>query len=624
MGATGKPFWLELGPERIFGMLHMPRSSEPTSPVMDRAKVAVLILPTFGWDNDCSYRARRDWATRLAESGVMAARIDFPGTENSAGSPLDGDRVRTWVDATGAAADLLRQRSGCERLTAIGIGLGGLIAYQAVTAGAAIDDLVLWGVRANGRAFVREQRAYAAVVAGEIGGDAVERADGAIGIGGHRMSTETAEALSSINLAATELPDARVRRVLLVGRDAHGVDSKLQGHLEESGTDLTVIDADDYHCLMAPPELRMVPTKTIDSMIEWLRDPSTADLEPIAHRPASGSPDTTESVEFEYDGVIIREHLAELHTSRGRVVGIICEPTGSARAPHCLVTVNSGALRHTGPNRMFVEIARRAAASGVPAARFDLPGLGDSDGTAIKSFERTAKDDASSVAILSEIYDHLQERGVADRFVAGGLSIGGYFTVRAALVDKRLIAVIATNPTAFTWTIKQRERVIRELSAFAGPDAIAPQKEHAELPPLVQKLVDRVGETRRTLDAKARKRLARHESLWRLEHRRGIAECSRTVDELGRTGRRVFLMLSQNETLLRMLDLPKVNAKLHRWPNIELERLPTGDHLVRQLSAQDVVFAGFSRALSELDPDLAEGEPTQGQPVPSLRPLEEV
>jgi dienelactone hydrolase len=621
---TGKPFWLELGPERIFGILHTPSSSEQTSPSTDRAKVAVLILPTFGWDNDCSYRARRDWATRLAESGVMAARIDFPGTENSAGSPLDPDRVGSWVDATSAAADLLRQRSGCERLIAIGIGLGGLMAYQAVAAGAAIDDLVLWGVRASGRAFVREQRAYAAVVAGEIGGDAVERTDGAIGIGGHRMSTETAEALSSINLTATELPDARVRRVLLVGRDAHGVDSKLQSHLEESGTDLTVIDADDYHCLMAPPELRMVPTKTIDSMIAWMRDPSAADLEPIAHRPASRAPDTTETVEFEYDGVGIREHAAEFETSRGRVVGIICEPTGSARAPHCLVTVNSGALRHTGPNRMFVEIARRAAASGVPAARFDIPGLGDSDGEAIKSFERTAQDDASSVALLSEIYDHLQQRGVADRFVAGGLSIGGYLTVRAALAEERLIAVIATNPTAFTWTIKQRERVIRELSAFAGPDAIAPEEERAELPAPFKKIVDRVGEAHRSLDAEARRRLARYESLWQLEHRKGIAECARTVDELGRTGRRVFLMLSQNETLLRMLDLPKVNAKLHRSPSIELERLPTADHLVRQLSAQDVVFEGFSRALGELGPTIAEGQPDQAQHSPSVNPLEEM
>jgi pimeloyl-ACP methyl ester carboxylesterase len=290
------------------------------------------------------------------------------------------------------------------------------------------------------------------------------------------------------------------------------------------------------------------------------------------------------------------------------------------------VTVNSGALRHTGPNRMFVEIARRAAASGVPAARFDIPGLGDSDGEAIKSFERTAQDDASSVALLSEIYDHLQQRGVADRFVAGGLSIGGYLTVRAALAEERLIAVIATNPTAFTWTIKQRERVIRELSAFAGPDAIAPEneKERAELPAPVQKMVDRLGERRRSLDAEARKRLARYEFLWRLEHRKGIAECSRTVDELGRTGRRVCLMLSQNETLLRMLDLPKLNAKLRRWPNIELERLPTGDHLVRQLSAQDVVFEGFSRALRELGPNIGEGQPYQGQPSPSVNPLEEM
>jgi len=483
---TGKPFWLELAHDHVYGVLHTPRSAGP-------ARVAVLILPTFGWDSDCSYRARRDWATGLAESGVAVARIDFPGTENSGGSPLDPNRVRSWIDATISAAHWLRQQSGCERLVAIGIGLGGLIAYQAVAGDAEIDDLVLWGVRASGRAYLRELRAYAAVVAGGIDDtESSERAGGAIGIGGHAMSAETVEDLSAIDLSKVPLPQARLRRVLLLGRDAHGVDEKLRRHLADSGATVTVIEADDYYRLVAPPELGLAPTKTIAASIDWLLGSSSANIEPLRHLPAPPVPEAVDAVEFEYGGVSIRERLAEIETTAGRLVGIVSEPPpGSARASYCLVVLNSGALRHTGPNRIFVELARRATASGVPTMRFDLPGLGDSDGISVRTYERTAEHDADSLAIVAEIYDHLQRLRVADRFVATGLCLGGYLPIRAVLEDGRSIGAISANPPAFRWTDAQQKRLIRELVAFAGPEHVKAQKARDRLPRVLRATADR-------------------------------------------------------------------------------------------------------------------------------------
>jgi alpha-beta hydrolase superfamily lysophospholipase len=592
---TGTPVWLELGAEPIYAVLHTARLAE-------RPRLGALILPTFGWDNDCSYRARRDWATALAESGVAVARIDFPGTENSVGSPLAANRVGSWVDATVSAAEWLRQRSGCDRVVAIGIGLGGLIAYEAAVAGAAIDDLVLWGVRASGRAYVRELRAYAAVVAGEIGDDGDTRADGAIGIGGHRMSVETAEALSAISLTAISLPDAHLRRVLLVGRDAHGVDGKLQSHLAESGAAVTVLQADDYHLLMAPPELCMRPTETISASIGWLLEPLQANLEPIRHVPAPVVPDELASVEFEYDGVRIRENLMELQTSAGRLVGIISEPTSEARAPFGLVVLNTGALRHTGPNRMFVEIARRAAADGVPVARFDFPGLGDSDGTSVKTYERRTEDDSDSLAMLGEIYDHLEAVGFADRFVATGLCLGGYLPIRAALEEKRSVGAISANAPALRWTDAQRQRLVRELIAFAGPETIVATPGRQRLPRWLRTTVDRLTSLRVAVDARARRLLGGSELLWRLEHRAGIADAARTLDQLGGTGVPMLLMFSEGEAILRILAQPKPAGRLRRWPNIEVEHLPTHDHLLRSLRVQDMFSDRVAVALRELRP----------------------
>ncbi len=596
---TGTPFWLGLDPEPIYAVLHAPSSPE-------QARSAVLILPTFGWDNDCSYRARRDWATRLAESGVWAARIDFPGTEDSVGSPLAAHRVRSWIEATSSAAQWLRNQSGCERVTVIGIGLGGLIGYQAAAAGAMIDDLILWGVRASGRAYTRELRAYAAFATTESDGyPEPARADGSLGIGGHLLSTETSESLSLLDLTRTALPYSPLRRVLLIGRDAHGVDPKLAEHLRAAGVPTTVIDSDDYRGLVAPPELRQTPDKTISASIEWLFAPGASDVDPIPHEfsPAH-MPDVTTVVEFDFDGAPVRERIVEFETSAGRLVGICSEPADAvdgleaADAPYCLVTVNAGALRHTGPNRLFVEVNRRAAASGIPSLRLDLPGLGDSDGAMAKTFERRNEDDAPVLGVLAEVYDQLESMGVAHRFVPSGLCLGGYFPIRMLLRDSRSIGSISVNAPAFRWTNAQRKQLLRKVMLYAAPDVVAPKR--SRLPRPLRALSRIITDNLRAADRRARRHLAEVDLLWRLEHRREIADHLRSIEEFGRTGAPILLLFSEGETMLRILEQSKIAAKLREWPNIQVERVPTRDHLLRPLSSQDAVIDRYSQALLDL------------------------
>jgi alpha-beta hydrolase superfamily lysophospholipase len=516
------------------------------------------------------------------------------------GSPLASDRVPSWVDATSSAAGWLREQSGCDRLVVVGIGLGGLIAYQAVAAGAEIDDLVLWGTRPSGRAHVRELRAFAAAMAEEVDAKVPETPDdGVIDVGGHAMSSATAEALSAIKLADTPLPSAQLRRVLLVGRDAHGIDQALRRHLEGAGARVTAMDADDYHCLVARPELQLVPTKTISASIDWMRDGASADLDPIGHGHTIGSTKTVSSVAFEHDGTRIRESIVELPTAAGRLIGIISEPVNTAAAPYCLVAVNAGALRHTGPSRMFVEIARAAAASGVPAARFDLPGLGDSDGSASKTFERTAKDDVDSLAALALIYDHLQQLGVADRFVPTGLCTGGYLALLMVPQDARSIGAIALNPPTLSWGEAQRKALLRGVAANFGPNAAGAERHLDRTLNPLQRGFDRLGRRRYVVEAHARRRLAQVDLLWRNAYRAQVSSATEIVDRLGGTGAPLFIQLSENETLRRTFAQPKVAARLQRWPNIRIKLLATRDHDLRPRWIQEIVFDQVSSALEE-------------------------
>src|SRR5437868_1729268 len=150
---TARAICLARDVDDLLVMLH-----EPTGGVA--RDTAVLLCPSFGWHQDCSYRGLRAWATELADAGYPAARLTLPSTGDSAGSPHDPGRLDAWTAAVSDGAGWLRQACGAERVVAIGIGLGGMAAYRAVAAGAPIDDLVLWAVPDRGRALLRELRGY--------------------------------------------------------------------------------------------------------------------------------------------------------------------------------------------------------------------------------------------------------------------------------------------------------------------------------------------------------------------------------------------------------------------------------------------------------------------------------
>jgi pimeloyl-ACP methyl ester carboxylesterase len=594
---TGSSFWLDLEPEPIYGVLHAPRGGPHT-------RVAALILPPFGVDDEYSYRPRRDWATSLAEAGITAARIDFPGTEDSVGSPFASNRLGSWVDATVQAARWLRERTGCDRLVVVGISIGGLIGYQAISAGAPFDDLILWGVRASGRAHVREQRALAAMIAGEIVEplENTRTADGDFWLGGHMMSTETADALSAVNLLDAPLPQAELRRVLLVGRDAHGVDEKLARGIADSGAELTVIEADDYRLLVAQPDWGWSPAETISASIEWLQAAPDAAQTPTHHEPTLETPKVRDSVTFDFEGVSIRERLFEVKTSEGRLTGVISEPAAAGHAPFCLVLMSAGALRRTGPSRIYVEMARRAAADGIPAARFDFPGVGDSDGGRVKAYERRPADDPGPLTALSEVYDHLHALGLADRFVGAGLCLGGYFAIRTILEDERSIGAVSINSPALLWTNAHAKRGVRWFASVSGTQEleVAERVTDRRRTGLLRGIAHHAGHLRRAIEFRLGNKAMHLELLWRFEHRANISGASKTLDELNQNGARVLFLFSGNETVPRILALSRLAAKIDRSSNVELELLQTGDHNLRPLRIQELVLERVSSVLRDV------------------------
>jgi hypothetical protein len=574
----GSPVWLMLEPEPVYAVLHSPGGSA-------HSDTAVIILPTFGWDEACSYRARREWAIALADAGFVTARIDLPGSEDSVGSPLAPGRMHSWLDAVGDTARWLLDESGCSRIAAIGLGLGGLLAVQATCSGAPIDDLVLWAVPARGRTYLRELRVYANVMTGSLQAEKEpERADGAIGLGGYLVSAETADAIAAVDLTQLSMPDAASRRIMLIDRDTNGVDERLKKHLVEEGASVVVAPATDYERMMTFPDASRVPRDTIQRSIAWLCERAGSD---DAAQAPTRSALVSDAITFEYEGRRITERHVECDTAIGRLVGILSEPADVRPAPLCLVSANAGALRRTSPGRMWTELCRQSAANGIPALRLDLEGVGDSDGHFIRRAERTAADEQRIVFSHIAFHDLLQRDGVADRFATIGLCLGAYWQFRVARSDTRVVGSVLINPAAFEWTAEQTRDRDRRLA----------------LKPL-QNLIPRLRTKRRPSPAGVLRAIRAVVQTVRgvgvAAEQSQLASITDAFDGFAASNTQIVLMFSQLEPLLDQLDRLGLLESHDRWPNIAIERLPTRDHHLCPLVIQDLVLARIHETLENL------------------------
>ena len=587
--AGSRPVWLALAPEPVLAFLHLPPSGAAR-------RTAVLMCPPFGWQENCSYRGRRRWALAMAEAGYPSATFDLPGSGDSGGSARDPDRLEAWTGAVAGAAAWLTDATDAERIVAIGIGLGGVLACRAVASGAPIDDLILWEVPASGRTLLREMTAYAQMVASMRPEDQRPAgADGDIECSGYLLSGGTARDLEDLRLPALELPDAARRRVLLLGRDGRAPDRRVREHFEQAGAAVTAEPTDDFRDLMLHPQKSRTPSSTIARTISWLSERAESEPSDRVTRPGA-EPLERGSVDVAWGGGSVRETPIRFEGPAGEIFAVHAESTELAPAPVCAVWLNGGALRHTGPNRAWVEVARRWAARGVPTVRVDHLGIGDSDG---------ADEDVSNASLYRPermgetmaVLDQLSERGLGDRFILGGLCSGAYWSLHAALADARVAGVMLLNMSMFFWSdaLVDERMTARSLSALRGPGWKRLARGDVTL-----------GDIRTVADSMRPSRL-RRVAEHRVE-RAQQADVESALDRLRDRHTQVLMLLSRGALLHDQLIRQGALEQSERWPNLTVERIPSRDHMFRALWLQHHVHDVLDRALERVL--AAEGPPT--------------
>jgi pimeloyl-ACP methyl ester carboxylesterase len=574
--------YLATEPDPVLALLDRPQQA-------DRRSSAVLIVPPFGWEEMCSYRGRRAWALSLAQAGYATARLDLPGTGDSAGSPRDPDQLDAWCRAVTATAEWLREAGEAERVTAIGIGLGGALACRAVADGAAIDDLLLWSVPARGRALLREMRAHAAMIASRYPEDEQNGPpppDDATMLVGYLMSARTAESIGKLDLTALPVPRAADRRVLLLGRDRAAPDQKLREHFERAGASVTVAEGAGHDMLMAHPQETRPPLKAIETTLQWLREGEAKGRSPVS---AGSVPEVHGELTLSCDGAELHETPLWFEHEGRRLFGILSEPADGPVGDVTMVLLNGGALRHTGPNRSSVETARRWAARGVPCVRVDFPGIGDADGDDPALTENRCLYAPGRLDETLAVLDQLAARGLPDRFVLGGLCAAAYWGVHTAIADPRVVGVLAINLWGFFWS----------------PELVAERDRRATGQALRSGLIERVRSGR--LNAQMVRRALRsfrpsgqrrgpHGSIERAQK----ADVDRVLDQLRDQGTQLLLLLGQGEPLYEQFEREKRLATMDRWPNVTLERIPTRDHTFRALWLQQEVADSLDRAIERV------------------------
>lgn len=136
------PLLFGSGSAPLYGVYHP--AAEP------RKRRGALILNPWGWEALRAHRTLRMLAERLAGKGYDVLRFDYFGTGDSAGENHEVSWAR-WLDDAGFAMDELKVLASVQRVTVVGLRVGGLLATGLLGRRSRdMDRVVLWAAPRSG------------------------------------------------------------------------------------------------------------------------------------------------------------------------------------------------------------------------------------------------------------------------------------------------------------------------------------------------------------------------------------------------------------------------------------------------------------------------------------------
>lgn len=446
--------WFRSGNYVLLGHTDIPANSGP---------LGVVVVPPFGWEDVCSYRPLRFVAQTLAANGIPALRFDLPGTGNSSGGPLDSGLLKSWIRAVGDAIEQLRLVAGVAQVAVFGIGLGGVLALSAAASGSDVHAIVLWGTPSSGHAVLHELRAFARMERKtSANGAPIPQSVPSFQAGGFLIVPEFERDLETLDLEkllASSAFATRVRpRVLLLSRQDLAPDRALLRRLQAAGCAVKEAPGAGFSDMMVAPHEALPPTATAQIIVDFLRSKGAATQRPAL---TVATPALALSATIKAEVV---ESVYTINYASESMFGVLTEPLAATEpSPYLVLLLNAGGVRHIGPNRMWVAIARRWAAAGVASLRLDLCGIGESDGA--HNLDISSLYHEQMVEQVEWALDSVRSRLGFRRFAIVGLCAGAFWGFHAALRSREIRAAILLNPRLLFWDPQAERRRIVQRAA---------------------------------------------------------------------------------------------------------------------------------------------------------------
>lgn len=441
----GAPTWFGPPDRRLFGWVHRPGDG--------RARGVAVLCPPLGHEEANALPALQALADRLAEGGVAALRFAYRGTGDSAGWWEEPGRLDDWVASVDEAILFARRGHGGP-VVLVGMRMGALLAAEAVARGGKVEGLVLWDPCPSGRDFLRVERTLLSA-----GYGAGQRGDGSVSGPAFTYPADTAAALGTLSLAPPE-PDSAHATLVLARTDSR-VDP-LRAAFAAAGADWKTATG-QADLLDVPPDMLTVPEETVEGIRHWIDRVAEGPAEPVRF-------ETVDAAEVAQGA---RGAVTERPTWLGphRLFAMVTDPPGGpALGAPILAFVTAGALDHTGPGRLWVELARQLATEGIRSVRFDIDGIGETFGRSDRV--RQVPKPPEAIDDVVDAVEALAAAGLSSGsgdVILVGLSSGAYHAIEAGL-RLRLAGVAAVNPGLTSWvpelaqgTVDARRRAFRPL-----------------------------------------------------------------------------------------------------------------------------------------------------------------
>ena len=535
----------------------------------------IVLCGALGFEQLCAHTGLVRLADMLAARGYPVLRFDYHGVGDSAGDHRDPDRLNVWRANVAEAVGLLRARTGVTKIYLAGLRFGALMALDHATQVGGVDGLILLAPPSSGRAYLREQAAFAS-----LSGSRAIAPDGAVETIGFRLSAETMASIRDLSPAA---PGRAVAGRVFVATDPNrGLPQDVAGALRSDATvEIVALEgADEW---LSEPTLSRPPLAAFERLADWLGDRASLAL--------PGDPPAPDEAILRFDG-LVEEPLR--FGPNGRLFGMLCRAE-TCNARSATIIVNSGANPHVGWARSGVEMSRALAAQGRAVLRMDVAGLGDSP--AVEGRPEIVPYAAGNVGDVQAAMYRLQDLGFTEFTLAGSCS-GGNLAIHAALADTRVRSIVAVNVLSYHWRENADLRAAMRLTGRSTRAYGQRALKAGSWRRLVKGDVD-AARIVRALSARGMKLAGSGLSV--LNPGSTTSLVRKWFAALGERRVKILLVFSEGDQSIDEFRMHLGERRLARFPGARILILPDADHNLTSAGARDRLVAAMVGTKHEND-----------------------